>query len=183
MRSLIAATFAFVLVTGCAEEPETAVDTAPAATETAEPAAAPQPITGLQTPESVLYDAEQDVYFVSNINGTPLEADDNGFVSRVAAEGGNVQLKWIDGAAEACSSTRRRVWASSATNCGWRTSRACADSTAALGEPRGEIAIEGAGFLNDVAASGDAAWVSDSGLRAGAAGFEPSGTDAIYRVD
>ncbi len=33
---------------------------------------------GLSTPESVLYDAENDVYLVSNINDTPLAKDNNG---------------------------------------------------------------------------------------------------------
>jgi hypothetical protein len=33
---------------------------------------------GLATPESVLYDAASDVYIVSNINGAPAAADDNG---------------------------------------------------------------------------------------------------------
>jgi hypothetical protein len=53
---------------------------------------------GWQTPESVLYDAESDVYLVSNINGTPLEADDNGFISKVTPDGKITELKWIDGA-------------------------------------------------------------------------------------
>ena len=37
----------------------------------------------LQTPESVLWDAAQDVYFVSNINGNPNVNDNNGFISRL----------------------------------------------------------------------------------------------------
>src|SRR5438270_14091012 len=50
-------------------------------------AAQPAQITsGLQTPESVLYDADQDVYFISNINGQPLDADNNGYVSRVKTD-------------------------------------------------------------------------------------------------
>src|SRR5438270_3176709 len=60
-----------------------------------------QPVTisqDLQTPESVLYDPEQDVYFISNVNGQPLAADDNGYISRVEAETLKVDPKWIDGA-------------------------------------------------------------------------------------
>src|SRR5688500_17235795 len=43
-------------------------------------------ITGFQTPESVYYWADQDVYLVSNIHGTPVDADDNGFISKVSPE-------------------------------------------------------------------------------------------------
>src|SRR4051812_13349001 len=39
---------------------------------------------GVQTPESVLYDADSDVYLVSNINGAPLDADDNGYIMRIS---------------------------------------------------------------------------------------------------
>src|SRR5262245_10177215 len=55
-------------------------------------------IPGFQTPESVLYDADNDVYLVSNINGKPLDADDNGFISKVSPDGKITELKWIDGA-------------------------------------------------------------------------------------
>jgi sugar lactone lactonase YvrE len=44
------------------------------------------------------------------------------------------------------------------------------------------VAIEGATFLNDIAVSGDRVFVSDSGLKGGAKGFEPSGTDAVYEL-
>ena len=40
-------------------------------------------IPGFDTPESVKYDADLDVYFVSNINGNPSNKDGNGYVARV----------------------------------------------------------------------------------------------------
>src|SRR5262249_7581594 len=52
-----------------------AVDAAPAAWD----GKSPLKVDGFSTPESVLYDADGDVYLVSNINGKPAEADDNGF--------------------------------------------------------------------------------------------------------
>ena len=36
--------------------------------------------SGLETPESVRYDPELDVYYVSNINGNPGQKDGNGFI-------------------------------------------------------------------------------------------------------
>src|SRR2546426_6734142 len=40
-------------------------------------------VEGFLTPESVLHDTVQDIYFVSNINGSPTAKDNNGFISRV----------------------------------------------------------------------------------------------------
>lgn len=42
---------------------------------------------GLSTPESVLWDAGQQVWFVSNINGSPVAKDGNGFLSRLDRDG------------------------------------------------------------------------------------------------
>src|SRR5512143_1732443 len=39
---------------------------------------------GFQPPESVLYDPDADMYYVSNINGEALGADDNGYISKVS---------------------------------------------------------------------------------------------------
>ena len=42
-------------------------------------------LVGFQGPESVKYDAEQDVYFVTNMTGAGSEKDANGYISRVSA--------------------------------------------------------------------------------------------------
>lgn len=39
----------------------------------------------LETPESVRYDADQDVFFVSNIKGAPSTKDNNGYIAKVNA--------------------------------------------------------------------------------------------------
>ncbi len=49
-------------------------------------------------PESVEYYAAEDVYLVTNINGSPDLADDNGFISKISPEGKLLDLKWLDGA-------------------------------------------------------------------------------------
>lgn len=48
-------------------------------------------------PESVCYDAERHVLYVSNINGKPTEKDGNGFISRCSEDGEVMELKWVDG--------------------------------------------------------------------------------------
>lgn len=54
---------------------------------------------------------------------------------------------------------------------------------AKTGVPKGEILVQGATFLNDVAAAPDGTiYVSDMGMKIGPRGLEPSGSDAIYKI-
>ena len=87
-----------------AEPVATASATADAtAAPTAEPPKPPPPTPavkfsgGLATPESVYYDAAGDRYLVSNINGKPVDADNNGFISELTPDGGIKTPKWIEG--------------------------------------------------------------------------------------
>jgi len=52
-------------------------------------------IEGFKTPESVLWDAEQGVWFVSNIDGNPSMKDNNGFISRLKADGSIDSLRFV----------------------------------------------------------------------------------------
>jgi sugar lactone lactonase YvrE len=52
---------------------------------------------GLSTPEAVVYDAQTNSLYVSNINGSPFEKDGNGFISKVSLEGDIEVLKWSVG--------------------------------------------------------------------------------------
>jgi hypothetical protein len=52
---------------------------------------------GLQGPEAVQYDSDQDVYFVSNFNGNGTAADSNGFISRAQTDGAIDSLKFMVG--------------------------------------------------------------------------------------
>ena len=53
-------------------------------------------VTGLSGPESVRYDPELDIFFVSNFNGEAA-GDANGFVSKVSAEGEILELQFMQG--------------------------------------------------------------------------------------
>ena len=48
-------------------------------------------LDGLHSPQAVVHDEEQDVYFVSNLDG--------GFIARVSPEGGVLEMKFIEGLA------------------------------------------------------------------------------------
>jgi hypothetical protein len=68
--------------------------------KTGEEIAAPSRVStaeGFSTPESVLWDAEQQVWFVSNINGSPGARDGNGFISRLDRDGGIDSLHFTEG--------------------------------------------------------------------------------------
>lgn len=140
---------------------------------------------GFATPESVLYDAEADVYLVSNVGGTDeLAADSNGFLSRVDPAGRVLELKWIDGAKpeQALNAPKGMALANGVLYVADIDTVRMFDRTS--GKATGKITIPGATFLNDVAAAPDGTiYVSDSGLKQGKSDLEPSGSDAIYRID
>jgi hypothetical protein len=50
-----------------------------------------------KTPESVYYCKKQKAIFVSNINGKPLEKDNNGFISKLTPDGNIIKLEWVKG--------------------------------------------------------------------------------------
>lgn len=51
----------------------------------------------MKTPESVVYDVERDVLYISNINGSPMGKDGNGFISRLSKDGDILTLEWVTG--------------------------------------------------------------------------------------
>jgi DNA-binding beta-propeller fold protein YncE len=51
----------------------------------------------LRVPESVLFDAKNNVLYVSSIDGTPENKDGNGFISQVTTDGKIKNLKWATG--------------------------------------------------------------------------------------
>lgn len=53
--------------------------------------------TSLNTCESVLYDKDENVLFVSCINGKPAEKNGKGFIAKVNMDGSIKKLKWAEG--------------------------------------------------------------------------------------
>ena len=52
---------------------------------------------GFSHPESIDFDLAHGVFYVSNINGGPLDKDGNGFISKVSRDGKMITQHWIDG--------------------------------------------------------------------------------------
>lgn len=68
--------------------------------KTAKTIAQPQRIAvvdGLSQPEALSFDESQNVYFVSNVNGSPGVKGGNGFISRISADGVMDSLHFIQG--------------------------------------------------------------------------------------
>lgn len=94
MRATIVLSLAALIACGGGERPP-AADTAAAAVPTT-----PQRVAtadGFSTPESVVYDSDQQVWFVSNINGSPSAKDGNGFISRLTSDGVIDSLHFVQG--------------------------------------------------------------------------------------
>lgn len=173
--------------------PVEATQTPPADAKKPEPAkedkpAAPTPVfrltDGILTPESVLYDEANDRYLVSNINGKPDEADNNGYITEVSPDGKVIKAKFIAGGVD-----KVKLDAPKGTGIAGGILYV-SDITVVrkfdlkTGAPKGEIAVPGATFLNDIAVAKDGrVFVSDTGVKAGANGFDPTGTDAVYVID
>ncbi len=47
-------------------------------------------------PESVLYNPQKDVFYISNIAGTPNEKNGMGFISIISSDGKTIEKKWIE---------------------------------------------------------------------------------------
>ena len=141
-------------------------------------------LDGFSTPESVLYDAESDTYLVSNINGSPVAKDNNGFISEVSAEGKLLDLKFIEGgqkkvtlnAPKGLALHKGVLYVADFDTVRWFDRK--------TGAPLGSLPIVGASFVNDLAVGTDGRiYVSDSGLKGTKEGLGPTGTDGVYSIE
>jgi hypothetical protein len=182
----MAALLALIALGGCLHQNK---ETIPGAPNTAEKASAfPAPaaqsvITSLAGPESVLHDTEQDVYFISNINGGLLDADNNGFITRVDAATMRVQLKWIEGGRSGVRLDAPKGMAIVGDSLYISDVSAVRKFDRRSGAPRGDVALPGATLINDLTTDGTNLYVSDTAVKP-AAGltFRRTGTDAIWKI-
>ena len=162
-----------------------------AATDSAAASAAPAQaqrvttVSGFKTPESVRYDADADVFYVSNINGSPVAKDNNGFISRVRPDGTVDSLMFIAGgrggvtlhAPKGIAIVGDTLWVTDI------------DAVRAFNKRTGapiasvNFAARGAKFLNDIAAGpGGALYITDTGIRIRGGDVQHPGPDRIFRI-
>ena len=180
----LALSLSLLALPALAEEPKAAPKTdagAPAPKAPAKPAAAITFKEGLATPESVLYDAETDTYLVSNINGAPLDKDNNGYVAELSPDGKVLTPKLIAGGEKGVTLNAPKGLAlhdGLLYVADIDTVRIFERKT---GAAKSEVKIAGATFVNDLAVGPDGKiYVTDSGLNAK---FEGTGTDGIYAIE
>ena len=110
---------------------------------------------GFEHPESIVVDAAQEQLFVSNIVGHPAEADGEGYISRVSMEGSILDQKWATG----MDAPKGMALFGNTLLVTDLTQLHVIDRTS--GEILTSIKPEGAQFLNDIAAAGERAFMSD----------------------
>ena len=118
-------------------------------------------VSGFSTPESVLYDPNYDRYIVSNINGGPLDKDDNGFISLVSPQGKITELEWISGASELYELHAPKGTALVDNELYVADIDTIRVFDLNSGAHIRNISIEGAQFLNDLHAAGSSVFCSD----------------------
>jgi hypothetical protein len=176
-----------------AEPPPPPPATASAApTVEAPPAAPPAPprptptltLKDFSTPESAFYDAAADAYLVSNVNGNPAAADNNGYISRISPDGAKVEMKWIEAGKKGVKLDAPKGMAMAGGTLYVADISRVRMFDAKSGKPKGEVPLPGATFANDLASAPDGrVFASDSGIKFGDKGPEPTHTDAVWVLE
>ena len=124
--------------------------------------------TGLATPESVLWDSANAVWYVSNINGNPPRKDDNGYIVRLGADGRTLDsLPFINGADDDVTLHAPKGMALRGDTLWVADIDALRGFSIASGKPVATVDLKplGATFLNDVAIGVDGGiYITDSGI-------------------
>ena len=176
----------FAALVACAKERPAADSTAgqtAAATTTADKVGE---TGGMKVPESVRYDSDLDVYYVSNINGNPSQKDNNGFIARVRADSTAVVTMLVEGGKNGATLNAPKGMALKGDTL-WV---ADIDALRAFNRRTGapirtvNLAAQKATFLNDVAVGGDGAiYITDTGIVFDATGgMTHPGVNRIFKV-
>ena len=155
--------------------------------ESAEPALARKVVTltGFEGPESVRYDPEQDVYFVSNMAGAGSVKDSVGYVSRVDAETLDGERRFIASGVNGVTLNAPKGIALHGDTLWVADIDVLRGFDRRTGAPLAEIDLAGAGamLLNDVAIGPDGSiHVTDSGIVMSEKGVMRHGGDRIFAI-
>jgi sugar lactone lactonase YvrE len=110
----------------------------------------------LGVPESVCFDTDRNVIYVSCIVGAPADKDGNGYISKVSADGHIIAAEWVKGlnAPKGMGIAGNYLYVSDITRVVW--------IDIARSEIAGSLEIPGSQFLNDITSDGKGnVYVSD----------------------
>jgi sugar lactone lactonase YvrE len=166
------AAFALSALAACAKPEAESEVAAPAARDANTPLHVAS--VGLATPESVLWDATRQIWYVSNINGNAPQKDDNGFIVRLGANGETMDsLPFINGTDEDVTLHAPKGMAMRGDTLWVADIDALRGFDLASGKPVASIDLAPlrATFLNDVAVGNDGGiYITDSGIAFDATG-------------
>jgi len=157
-----------------------AADTAPLS------AAIAHTVGKLEAPEAARFDPELGVYFVSNINGSLLAKDGNGYISRITRDGQVDSLKFIAGGRGGAKLDAPKGIAIQGDTLWVADIDAARAFDRRSGKPIATVSLVGkAKFLNDAALGPDGAiYFTDTGLGDdGKGGMGHPGPDRVFRVE
>lgn len=138
---------------------------------------------GFMVPESIVMDTIDDVYLVSNVNGSPTGEDGNGFISRLTPDGQVEELKWIDGEEPLVTLNAPKGMVLRGDSLFVTDIDCIRVFHRVTGEQQPGTCVDGSTFLNGIAVGPEGSlFVTDTGMREGPEGLEPTGTDAVYRL-
>jgi hypothetical protein len=172
-------------VVGCAKDQQSS-DTTAGATSAA--SSAPEKLgetSGFNVPESVRYDAELDVFYVSNINGNPSQKDNNGYIARVRADSTGVMTRLVEGGRNGVTLHAPKGMALKGDTLFVADIDALRMFNRRTGAPMGSIELRAqrATFLNDVAAGADGIYITDTGIVFDAqGGMTHPGVNRVFKV-
>jgi hypothetical protein len=179
LRYITATLVAILAACGGGENP-------PARDNTPATPAAPERVAtveGFSTPESALYDSDQRVWFVSNINGSPSAKDGNGFISRLTSEGVIDSLHFVQGGRGGARLNGPKGLALVGDTLWVADIDAVRGFDRHTGAPVATIEFgRRARFLNDIAVAGDSGlFITDTGIIIADSMTHP-GPDRIFKV-
>jgi len=142
--------------------------------------------SGMKVPESVRYDPELDVFYVSNINGNPSEKDNNGFIVRVRADSTNVVTMVAEAGKKGVTLNAPKGMALKGDTLFVADIDALREFNRRTGAPIRSVSLaaQKATFLNDVVVGGDGAiYITDTGIVFDAkGGMTHPGVNRIFKI-
>lgn len=173
MRMIFVAAVAIAAVAACSDSKSKAAATDGSTGTRSDSSSLIASRAGFSQPEAVRYDPDQDVYFVSNWGPGDVGAiDNNGFISRMAPDGTIQQLRFIAGGSGGATLHAPRGMIIVGDTLWVVDADAVRGFNRRTGAPLATVDFRGfkLGFLNDIAASPDALYLTDTG------------TNLIYRI-
>ena len=138
---------------------------------------------GFNQPENLVYDSAADVFLVANMGGGDAARDDNGFISRVAADGHVVALRWIAGGMNGATLDAPKGLAIRGDTLAVADIGGVHYFNRVTGAPLGSVTLPGL-IMNDLAFAADGSlWITDTGPDRGKVPIDTThDMDAVWMV-